>query len=193
MNIAEQKRQNNIAEYIIHIYQTEDLIRAFDFDMEQIKQYVLKHITHEGVDQEELTYWYADLLSQMKKEGIEKEGHLNFAQTYVEELIVLKSKLIESDDDFTSKYDKAKPHIEEMLKLSQGKVKSDIQLCLNAVYGLLLTRIQGREVPEEMKESLELFGDVLSYLSYKYKQENFLNENWALNPKNDTMYNVFIG
>ncbi|MEQ9168646.1 MAG: DUF4924 family protein, partial [Fulvivirga sp.] len=34
MNIAEHKKQNNIVEYIIHMYQTEDLIRVFDMDIE---------------------------------------------------------------------------------------------------------------------------------------------------------------
>ena len=58
MNIADKKKQNNIAEYIIYMYQTEDLIRAFDCDMEQIRAYVLKHIPQAAEDKEALLNWY---------------------------------------------------------------------------------------------------------------------------------------
>lgn len=177
MNIADEKKRNNISEYIIHMYQTEDLIRAFDFDMELIKEYVLKHIPADEVKHDALTEWYLNILNEMKSEGISKQGHLKSVQKYVDELTELKDNLLLEDEDFIKTYQEAKSHIDEMMGLSNGLVKSEVQICLNGVYGLLLARIQGREVPEDVMKSIEMFGNVLSYLSFKYKQQDFMREN----------------
>ena len=36
MLVAQQKQKENIAEYIIYMYQIEDIIRAYNFDVEAI-------------------------------------------------------------------------------------------------------------------------------------------------------------
>lgn len=177
MNVAEVKKLNNISEYIIHIYQTEDLIRAFDFDMELIKEYVLKHIPGDEVKHAALTKWYSDILNQMQTEGLSKQGHIKSVQKYVEELSELKERLLKDDEAFAKTYQEAKSHIDEMMSLSNGLVTSEVQICLNGVYGLLLARIQGREVPEDIMTSVDMFGNVLSYLSFKYKQRDFMSDN----------------
>ena len=38
MIIAEQKRKENIAEYLLYMYQVEDMIRANKLDLESIEQ-----------------------------------------------------------------------------------------------------------------------------------------------------------
>ena len=46
----------------------------------------------------------------------------------------------------------------------------EIQICLNGVYGLLLSRLTGKKGQEELQASAEAFGAVLSYLSLVYKE-----------------------
>ena len=176
MNIADKKKQNNIAEYIIYMYQTEDLIRAFDCDMEQIRAYVLKHIPQAAEDKEALLNWYQNVLEKMTSQGVIKTGHISDTQAIVTDLEALKDELINQDEEFAAIYDKAKSHIQEM-KAMAGIAMSDVQICLNGVYGLLLAKINGRQVPDEIQPALDQFGNVLSYLSYKYKQQQFLNNN----------------
>ena len=36
MIVSEQKRKSNIAEYVIYMYQIEDVIRAYQFDIDAI-------------------------------------------------------------------------------------------------------------------------------------------------------------
>ena len=38
MIIAEQKRKENIAEYLLYMYQVEDMIRANELDLESIEK-----------------------------------------------------------------------------------------------------------------------------------------------------------
>ncbi|MBL6447870.1 DUF4924 family protein [Fulvivirga sp. 29W222] len=177
MNIAENKKRNNISEYIIHMYQTEDLIRVYDFDMEQIKKYVIKHIPTEDGNKEEISKWYEDIMEKMKIEGIEEKGHLDEVQNYVAQLSKIMNDLKKSDESFKKIYSAAKPHIDESISFSNGIIKEEVQACLNGIYGLLLARLNGRQVPEEVMVGINTFGDVLSYLTYKYKQKNFLNDN----------------
>ena len=41
MIVANQKRKENIAEYLLYMWQVEDLIRASNFDMETIRKQVV--------------------------------------------------------------------------------------------------------------------------------------------------------
>lgn len=177
MNIAETKRQNNISEYIIHMYQTEDLIRAYKFKIEDIEEYVVKHIPGEDTDRKELVEWYSMIMEQMKEEGIELSGHLQSVQKIVDELSEMHEELQNIDSAFEEVHKASKVHIEKNLKLSKGAITSEVQICLNGVYGLLLLRMKGKNVSEELMESINAFGDILSYLSYKYKQKHFLSDN----------------
>ncbi len=177
MQIAEKKKQNNVAEYIIHMYQTEDLIRVYEFDMELIKEYVIKHIPQDEVSKEEIIAWYTDILKSMQDQKLVKKGHLAETQKVVTKLETMKDDLVKTDDEFKKIYLDAKVGIDDMMKMSEGKVDGEIQLCLNAIYGLLIARINGREVPADLQPTLDHFGNVLSYLSYKYKQDEFMNDN----------------
>ena len=43
MIIAKRKRKENIAEYLLYMWQVEDLIRANKFDMDSIRRTVIAH------------------------------------------------------------------------------------------------------------------------------------------------------
>ena len=42
-SVAEKKKSQNIGEYLIYMYQMEDLIRSFQGNMDEIRQYVISH------------------------------------------------------------------------------------------------------------------------------------------------------
>ena len=173
MLIAEKKKQKNISEYIIFMYQTEDLIRVYDFDIELIEKYVIHHFPINEEEKQQNKDWYNQILRKMKSEGIEEKGHLSEVQQTVDELLKLNNELLlKGDENYQKIYQKAKTHIDKNLELSEGKIENEIQICLNGIYGLLLLRMNGKEVDESLLEPLNSFGDVLSYLSYQYKLAN---------------------
>ena len=83
MLIAKQKRKENIAEYILYIYEIEDLIRAFKLDMELITQNLVISYKVDEPTKEEITDWYKNLVVMMEKEGRQKSGHLQFIDNLV--------------------------------------------------------------------------------------------------------------
>ena len=172
MTIAENKRKNNISEYVIYMYQTEDLIRAYNFDMDQIRDYVIKHFPVADSENEAIAQGYADIREQMIQEKIQEKGHLSFVNKISGELGELSKQLLKSDQAYRQIYDRAKIHINKNMELAKGAITDPIQVCLNAIYGLLLLRMNGKQVDDSLKEGINAFGEVLSYLSYKYKQRN---------------------
>ena len=171
-SIAESKKSQNIAEYIIYLYQQEDLIRSFQGNLEEIRQYVVAHFPVEEMEKEGIFNWYRDLKNQMEKEGIMEKGHLEETQKLVKELSKIHWQLLKTDKTYFESYQKAKPYILQAVMEAEGQdLGNEIQICLNGVYGLLLCRLLGKKVSDEQLKSAEAFGEVLSLLNLVYQQE----------------------
>ncbi|KXX71337.1 DUF4924 family protein [Flammeovirga sp. SJP92] len=172
MIIADKKKEDNICEYIIYIYQSEELLRAFNFNFDDIKEYVLKHITKlTEEEKEEVLNWHKELMKLMESEEVMKEGHCSLAQNEIDTITTIHEKLLKEDQDYLKIYQNAAPHIENNLKIADGLITNPIQICINGIFGLLLLRTRGKKVDDQTKEILNTFGDVLSYLAFKYKQQ----------------------
>ena len=172
MLIAEQKRKESISEYIIFMYQTEDLIRAYNFDLEEIYKYVIQHFPVEDNKKTRIKAWYRKIANQMKKESLDKTGHLEELNKLALELSQFNLELLKSDQSYRKIFDQAKLHINRNAALSNGKVTNPIQICLNGIYGLLILRLNGKPIDDSINQGVQAFGDVLSYLGYKYQKRN---------------------
>lgn len=168
MVLADKKKKENISEYIIHMYQTEDLLRVYNFNMDDIREYVIKHI--KNADQEELFAWYKGIAERMKAEGIEESGHLQSTQDVVKQLSGLHENLLKADQQYRHIYSKTAIHIHKTMEQSNGKVKDPVQAALNGIYGYLLLKINGQKLDESLMPAVNAFGDLLSYLSYRWRE-----------------------
>jgi len=77
MDIAQAKRRENIAEYILYLWQLEDLLRALQFSPEAIHSQLVaprKDLPEER--KSVLLMWYMDLANLLQQEGKEAKGHL---------------------------------------------------------------------------------------------------------------------
>ena len=69
MFIAQQLKERNIAEYLIYMWQVEDLIRANDCDIEKIKSTIISQYQIGEDEKEKLARWYEDLIAMMREES----------------------------------------------------------------------------------------------------------------------------
>lgn len=167
--IADKKKGQNISEYIIYMYQMEDLLRAYLFNLDEVNQYVISHYPISEEEKAETLAWFKEIAEALKKEGKEAKGRLNSTQAYVGELAKIHWELLKTDKTYFEHYQKAKPHILQLIIAAGDEAPSnEIQVCLNAIYGLLLAKLRGREVPKEMEDATEAFGNILSYLNWIY-------------------------
>ncbi|WP_114749139.1 DUF4924 family protein [Pleomorphovibrio marinus] len=171
--IAERKKRENIGEYILYMYQIEDLIRAYNFDMEAIQKHIVDKYPIKEIEKEEVSIWYNNFAKEMQEAGIAHSGHLPQLQQLVNGLAKLHWQLLKEDKSYFEIYQEAKPHVVDHVMSAKGKdIGHEIQICLNGLYGLLLCRLHGQMVEEELLESAEKFGRVLAYLNHFYQKKD---------------------
>ncbi|MDN3203178.1 DUF4924 family protein [Algoriphagus sediminis] len=177
-SVAESKKSENIAEYIVYMYQMEDLIRSYQGNMTEINEFVVKKYPVDEAEKKEIFSWFLNLVGQMEDQGIMKKGHLNSLNELVEKLATIHWDMLKKDSGYFKIYNSAKPHIIQSVMEAEGQnLGNEIQICLNGVYGLLLCRLLGKKVTDEQLESAKAFGEVLSMLSYYYRVGDSLPEN----------------
>ena len=70
MLIAREKKKNNIAEYILYMWQLEDMLRALKLDMEQVDRYLVAGFQADERTSKEIHDWYDNLIAIMQKEKV---------------------------------------------------------------------------------------------------------------------------
>ncbi len=172
MTKAEQKKRDNIAEYLVYMYQTEDLLRTYKFDLNQITKYIISSLPLPDVDKKELILWYASIIEAMQEQKIEEKGHLEEINRLFICLHKVHTELKQGDKNYVSITKRAEPFIKNQIKQSNNTLSNPIQIATNAVYGFLLLKTNRKEMTVEQQKMLDIFGDMLSYLSYKYKNKS---------------------
>jgi phosphoglycerate-specific signal transduction histidine kinase len=172
MLIARQKQNENIAEYVLYMYQIEDLIRAYDFQLDAIIDNYVRPQLPDNSFIEQYRDWYRDLISQMKSQRIEKQGHLHNTQDVLVELSYLHNTLINltNDHKYKTLVETATPFIDEFKDRSNLKDKNHIEILFHALYMKLLMRLQGKDISAETEEAFDSMRILLAYLARAYGQ-----------------------
>ena len=171
MIIAREKRKKNIAEYILYMWQIEDTIRAFKFDINSIEERIIYQFKQSTEVKDEIRDWYANLILAMHQEGIKEIGHLQIVKGVSDELFELHKRLINEikDSNYIGIYDEAKENIEAFkIKLQKDEVH-EIELCFHALYGLLLLRLKKNTISEETQKAMNTFSKLLGSLSHHFR------------------------
>ncbi len=170
MIVAQEKRKNNLAEYILYMWQIEDVIRACNFDINRLDEVVISGFKKEGIAHQEIKNWYENLIEMMKVEQIQKKGHLQIIKNNVNELYDFHLYLINErkDASYIDLFQKSVGNIAEFRKKSKGN-PNDIELCLTALYGVLILKLQQKEISEATSRAVETFSRLMASLTAKYK------------------------
>jgi hypothetical protein len=172
MLIAQELRKTNIAEYILYMWQVEDLLRACDFNPELIEKKLVSRFNAGEKTNTEITDWYNNLALMMEKEHIRANGHLQVIANLVNDLNVFHLKLIErqSDGEYQRLYQMNSEAISEFVRKSGKSVENEVESCLNALYGVLLLKLKNSKISPETMRTVEGFGRMIGHLSARYIQ-----------------------
>ena len=118
--IARQLKEKNIAEYLIYMWQEEDLIRANHGELEEIEANVIARYPED--QRPALREWYGNLITMMNEEGVREKGHLQINKNIIINLTELHNALTSSPKFpfYSAAYFKALPFIVE-LRNKNGK------------------------------------------------------------------------
>ena len=171
MFIAQEKRKNNILEYILYMWQVENIIRACKFDIELIKSNVITQLGLTENDKELVVDWYLDLIKQMKSQNLQQTGHLSFTRDIITELTLLHQTLLKTfqDKSYNPLYNNAKADIYDLQK-KQPSNSTEIEACVNGIFGLWILKIAKKEISAETQKSFDRITKMLSRLGKNYHE-----------------------
>ena len=162
--MADRLKAQNRAEYILYMWQVEDIVRSFGCDFDRLREGYLRHFSVEEGRREALEAWYADIVLMMRGEGVaEAGGHLQINRNAVAELDELHRSLSVSDKFpfYRAAYMKVLPYIVEVRGKGADKSLGETELCLNILYGMLMLRLQKKPVSDATAKAA---ADVTTFL-----------------------------
>ena len=99
MFVAQKLRKDNIAEYLIYMWQIEDMVRAFNLDIDLVKKNYLSHFTQWNDQQRaEALVWYQDIINMIRSENITDKGHLQICKNVIANLTELHQDIMTSSN-----------------------------------------------------------------------------------------------
>ena len=173
MIIAKSKRKENIAEYLLYMWQVEDIIRAFGLDIDKIKAGIIDRYDVDDKTRKEIIDWWEGLIIMMQHENKKETGHLQINKSVITMLNDLHNELLKSPKHpyYSAAYYKALPYIVELRNRSNTRDECEIENCFDAMYGLMMLRLQGKPVSEDTKKAMEDISRFLAMLAEYYKKD----------------------
>lgn len=169
MFIAQELRKKNIAEYLLYMWQIEDIIRAYGINLTHIRREYISKFDYNEEQKEELTDWFGNLVNMMNSEGKRETGHLQINNILLQDLMDLHTQLLASTKFpfYNAQYYKVLPFIVE-LRQKGNKDENEIETCMNALYGVMLLRLQKKEVSQNTKHAIDEITTFIGMLSDYY-------------------------
>lgn len=170
MYIAQSLKEKNIAEYLIYMWQVEDLLRAQNLDIESIDRHILSHYQNDKEKYLTLRQWYTELIDMMRAEQVIESGHLQINKNVILNLTELHNTLLALSKFpfYSAAYYKALPFIVELRSKSQQKDASELDTCFEALYGVMLLRLKKQPISPETTKAVEAIASFLSLLANYY-------------------------
>lgn len=174
MITASAKKRENIAEYLLYMWQIEDIIRAYGLDIDKIRENIVdKYTSLTEAQRKEMTEWYESLIDMMRREGVEKSGHLQINRNVLIDLRDLHNSLLKNPKyaNYSAEYYKTLPFIVEIRAKAGENRKDELESCFDALYGILMLRLSGKEISKETADAAAQISRFLATLAAYYKKD----------------------
>ncbi len=169
MDTAQSLRKTNIAEYILYLWQLEDMFRALQFSPEAIYSQFVAPRNIDAESKEVILSWYVDIVNLLQKENKEEKGHLEHTMHLIADLNNLHLQLLKLP--VGARYRTLYVRLEEVLpdlRAIFGSDVSDVELSFRALYATILYRIQGKESIGAIADTIEYISPVIAELANIY-------------------------
>ena len=168
MDIAQAKRRENIAEYILYLWQLEDLLRALQFSPEAIySQLIAPRKDLDETRRPVFLMWYMDIVNLLGEEGKEEKGHLEHTLHLIRDLHDLHLQLMKlpAGAHYRQTYARLEPLLPRLREVMGNPGMSDTELCFRALYATMLYRIKGEGDKSAVADTIEFISPVIGELA----------------------------
>lgn len=174
MFVAQELRKNNIAEYLIYMWQVEDLLRAFNLDIDLVSKNYLTRFTQWTPQQRaEATQWYQDIINMMRSEGVAEKGHLQICKNVIINLTELHQSLMASHNFqyYHAAYNQALPLIVELRSHQpEADKKNEIESCFELIYGIMTLKLKKQPISQDTMQASHTISTFIAMLSNYYHE-----------------------
>ena len=146
-----RSKKDNIAEYILYLWQMEDYLRAFPQNADATPE-------------------LHDLNEMMHREGILEGGHLALANNALSEVEELHTQLLDEDAMYRAAMIRLRPALNLLKAKTDRPTMSDIEACFVLLYQIMMLRLQKKEITPETADVQQRATQVLTFLSKTYKE-----------------------
>lgn len=144
-----RSKKDNIAEYILYLWQMEDYLRAFPQNADATPE------LHE-------------LNEMMHREGILEGGHLALATNALSEVEELHAQILDEDAMYRAAMIRLRPALNLLKAKTDRPTMSDIEACFVLLYQIMMLRLQKKEITPETADVQQRATQVLTFLSKCY-------------------------
>jgi flagellin-specific chaperone FliS len=155
------------------MWQVEDTIRAFGCSLSRIRHEYIDRFDYDDEQKEEETDWFGNLIRMMNSEGCREQGHLQINKVVMQQLQELHSQLLSSPKFpfYNAEYYKVLPFIVELRNRGADKQENEIETCLNALYGVMMLRLQKKDITPNTQHAVKEITTLVGMLSDYYKKD----------------------
>ena len=192
MLVAKELRKKSIAEYLLYMWQIEDIIRAYQCSLTKIRKEYIDKFNYTDAQKDEEEDWFGDLLRMMNQEGCRENGHLQINKVIMQSLNELHAQLLTSSKFpfYSAEYYRVLPFIVElrgktkqvadrMARKNEANLKeiaanlghSEIETCFDVLYGVMMLRLQKKEISWETETAVKEITTLIGMLSDYYQKD----------------------
>ena len=192
MLVAKELRKKSIAEYLLYMWQIEDIIRAYQCSLTKIRKEYIDKFNYTDAQKDEEEDWFGDLLRMMNQEGCRENGHLQINKVIMQSLNELHAQLLTSSKFpfYSAEYYRVLPFIVElrgktkqvadrMARKNEANLKeiaanlglSEIETCFDVLYGVMMLRLQKKEISRETETAVKEITTLIGMLSDYYQKD----------------------
>ena len=171
MDTAQSKRKENIAEYILYLWQLEDLLRALQFSPEAVYSQLVA--PRNLPEEQKLVFlqWYMEIADLLRKEGKEQSGHLDHTLHLIGDMHNLHLQLLRNPvgEHYRATFAQLEPELPKLRALLRHDDMSDTEIEFRALYAAMLYRIKGDAArASAIGDTIELVSPVVGELAAMY-------------------------
>ena len=147
-----KSKKDNIAEYILYLWQMEDYLRAFP--------------QHANATPE-----LSEINEMMHREGIMDGGHLALAKNALEEMEDLHMEILNEEALYRAAMMQLQPSLNLLKAKTDRPTMSDVEACLTLLYQIMMLRLQKREISKQTADVQKQATMLLQFLSRTYYEQ----------------------
>lgn len=154
------KKSDNIAEYVLQMWQMEDLIRAFKDDEALLQNPFLQ-----------------ELRTMMEREGKMEKGHVQLTDVAISEMQDLHAELYQEDASYRGAWMQLMPAMTILKAKTDRPTMSDMEICLTFLYDIMLLRLKKTEISAETEATQKQVSGIIRHVAMAYYADHNPEEN----------------